>query len=82
MFGRDAILNTTFQANWKYIKDRKQKLIHKNNQRENSKRIPHENKIHDKVLLDKGDIKGKYKDKYEGPYTVVQVNDNNGTVWI
>ena len=67
VFGRDAILNTTFQANWKYIKDRKQKLIHKNNKRENSKRIPHEYKIHDKVLLDLGDIKGKYKEKYEGP---------------
>ena len=57
-------------------------MIHKNNQRENSKRIPHEYKIHDKVLLDKGDIKGKYKDKYEGPYRVVQVNNNNGTVRI
>ena len=82
VFGRDAILNTTFQANWKNIKDRKQKLIHKNNKRENSKRIPHEYKIHDKVLLDLGDIKGKYKDKYDGPYVVVQVNDNNGTVRI
>ena len=40
VFGKDAILNTTFQANWKYIKHRKQKLIHKDNQRENSRRIP------------------------------------------
>ena len=27
VFGRDAIMNTVFQANWKYIKDSKQALI-------------------------------------------------------
>ena len=81
VFGRDAILNTVFEANWKYIRDRKQKIIRKNNQKENSKRIPHEYAIGDKVLLDLGDIKTKFDAKYEGPYTVVQVN-NNGTVRI
>jgi hypothetical protein len=39
VFGRDAILNIKFQANWKYIKDRKKKIILKNDQRENKKRI-------------------------------------------
>ena len=41
VFGRDAILNTTFEANWKYIKDNKQKRIHKNNLQENKSRISH-----------------------------------------
>ena len=81
VFGRDAILNTTFQANQQYIKDRKQKLIQLNNQKENAKRIPHDYKVNDKVLLHLGDIKGKFKPKYDGPYVMVQVN-NNGTVCI
>ena len=80
-FIRDAILNTVFQANWKYIRDRKQAIISKNNKRENSKRIPHTYQVGDKILLDKGDIKTKFDAKYEGPYQVVQVN-NNGTVRI
>ena len=81
VFGRDAILDTVFQANWKYIHDRKQAIICKNNQYENSKRIPHTYQVGDKVLLDLGDIKTKFDPKYEGPYQVVQVN-NNGTVRI
>ena len=80
VFGRDAILNTTFQANWRHIKERKQALIQKNNMMENSKRIPHAYQIGDKVLLDLGDIKAKFADpKCDGPYDIVQVN-NNGTV--
>ena len=41
VFGRDAILNTKFEANWKLIKERKQKLIQQNNLKENNKRIEH-----------------------------------------
>ena len=37
VFGRDAILNVEFEANWNFIKENKQKLIHLNTQRENSK---------------------------------------------
>ena len=81
VFGRDAILNTVFHANWKYIRDRKQAIIHKNNQRENAKRIPHTYQVGDKVLVDLGDVKTKFDPKYEGPFQVVQVN-NNGTVRI
>jgi transposase InsO family protein len=43
-FGRDAILNIKFEANWDYIKQRKQDLIDYNNKRENKKRIPHTTK--------------------------------------
>ena len=79
MFGRDAILNTQFQADWNYIRERKQQLIRKNNQNENSKRIPHDYQIGDQVLMDLGDVKTKFDPKFSGPYEVVQVNDG-GTV--
>ena len=46
VFGRDAILNTQFKANWKYIKERKQKLIEQNNKRKNKKQIAHEYHAH------------------------------------
>ena len=41
VFGRDAILNTQFEANWKYIKERKQKLIEQNNECKNKKQLVH-----------------------------------------
>jgi hypothetical protein len=63
VFGRDAILNIKFEADWQYIKRRKQKLIHENNKRENAKRIPHVYKTRDKVMYD---ITGKTLSKYDG----------------
>ena len=45
VFGRDAFLNIAHDANWKYIKKRKQQLIKINNIRENRKRIPYQYKI-------------------------------------
>ena len=79
VFGRDAILNTKFEADWNYIRSRKQKIIKQNNQRENAKRLPHQYREGDQVLLTK-ESKSKYGHaSYEGPYTIVQVNDN-GTV--
>ena len=41
IFGRDAILNISHTANWALIKERKQKLINKNNERENRTRLEH-----------------------------------------
>ena len=81
VFGRDAILNIKFQADWNIIKQRKQQLIYLNNKRENSKRLEHTYNVNDKVLLDvKDTTKAKYaKNPYKGPYHIVQVNDN-GTV--
>jgi len=38
VFGRDAMLNATFQADWQFIRERKQRLIIQNNKRENAKR--------------------------------------------
>src|SRR5210317_613071 len=33
VYGRDAIMNIKFKADWKYIKERKQKIIEKNNKK-------------------------------------------------
>jgi hypothetical protein len=79
VFGRDAILNVSFEANWQYLKERKQKLILHNNQRENSKRIPHTYAVNDMVMIKQGRTRKHGNTKYEGPFRIVQVNDN-GTV--
>ena len=80
VFGRDAFLNVSFEADWQYLKDRKQKMIRHNNERENSKRIPHTYQVNDQVLI-KQDPNRKHDGtpKYLGPFRIVQVNDN-GTV--
>jgi transposase InsO family protein len=81
VFGRDAILNTKFEANWAMIKDRKQKLIDLNNQRENRSRINYNYKVEDKVLY-KNKTTAKFgEDPWQGPFVVKRINDN-GTVWL
>ena len=79
VFGRDAILNMQFEANWNFIREHKQRIIKKNNQRENAKRIEHTYREGNKVLY-AVDMKSKYgEDPFKGPYKIVKVNDN-GTV--
>ena len=81
VFGRDAILNTKFEADWNFIRQRKQKLILTNNQRENMKRVEHEYHVNDKILI-KNDELSKYgSNPWTGPYRIVNVYDN-GTVRI
>ena len=79
VFGRDAMLNASFQADWEFIKERKQRLILQNNKRENAKRIPHTYNVGDVVVVKAG-VKRKHgKDPYLGPMRITQVYDN-GTV--
>ena len=78
VFGRDMIFNIKHEANWEFIRQRKQKIIEKNNQAENAKRIPHQYAVGDKVLLKRG-TENKYETPYKGPYTILTINDN-GTV--
>jgi hypothetical protein len=78
VFGRDMIFNIQHTANWEYIRQRKQALIHKNNQRENSKRIPHVYAIGDQVMLRRG-TENKYETPYSGPHNITKVF-MNGTV--
>ena len=78
IFGRDMILNMQYLADWTAIKARKQQLICKNNIIENSKRIPYQYKVGDKVMLENHHA-NKYEQPYKGPYLVMQIN-TNGTV--
>ena len=79
VFGRDSILNTKFEADWNIIRQRKQSMIAKNNERENQGRIKHTYKVGDKVLYKREDKAKFQKDPWDGPYTLEEVF-NNGTV--
>ena len=82
VFGRDAIMNISFQADWNAIKENKQRMMQYNNLRENRKRIPHKYNVGDQVLMHIPDNKPKFgQDPFEGPFRVVQVYDN-GTIRI
>ena len=81
VFGRDAITNIMFEANWDEIKAQKQKRIKENNLKENSKRIKHTYKTGDQVLHQKLS-KSKYgQNPWDGPFKIRKVYDN-GTVLI
>jgi RNase H-like domain found in reverse transcriptase/Integrase zinc binding domain/Reverse transcriptase (RNA-dependent DNA polymerase) len=80
VFGRDAILNIRFEANWNYIKEQKQKLIHKNNKAENAKRIPHKYKVGDKVLFREIETAKYGNNPWTGPYIIRQVRTNGSVL--
>ena len=74
VFGRDAILNTRREADWKIIKDHKLRLINRGNER-----VEHTYRVGNKILL-KNEWKTKFnQDAYKGSYTITAVRDN-GTV--
>ena len=63
----------------KIVKDRKQRLINRCNERENKNRKDHTYRVGDKILL-KNEWKTKFnQDAYKGPCTITAVRDN-GTV--
>ena len=76
VFGRDAILNIGFQADWEFIKTRKQKRILDNNQREKKRRKDHTYTIGDKVMIHLNPNRKHGSDRWSGPHTVTRVNDN------
>lgn len=79
VFNRDAIRNVPFQADWLEIKQRKQRLIQKNNARENATRIDHTYKVGDRVLVLQDPNRKFGVDRYKGPFEIVQTHEN-GTV--
>jgi hypothetical protein len=80
VFGRDAMLNLPFTANWKYIEDRKRKMIEHNNKRENSKRLNHSYEPGDLVLIKQDQSRKFGRNPYKGPYTVVSARGANVTI--
>jgi hypothetical protein len=79
VFGRDALLNVSFEADWQYIKERKQHRILQNNKRENATRLPHNYSPGDRVMIKRNPNRKFDSPAYLGPHTVTQVFDN-GTV--
>jgi hypothetical protein len=76
VFGCDAMLNVQHEANWTYIKERRNNITSKNNKRENATCKKHEYNINNKVLL-KIQTNNKYRtNPYSGPFKIVQVNNN------
>ena len=79
VFGRDALLNIIFQADWETIRRRKQRMINLNNARENVKRCDYTYTVGQQVYVRLDPNRKHGEDFFKGPYTVTQVNDN-GTV--
>ena len=79
VYGRDAIHNVRFEADWQYIKERRQKVILQNNQRENATRIPYTYTIGEQVMIEQHQQRKYGSPRFKGPYTVDRVYDN-GTI--
>jgi len=79
VFGRDAMLNDTFQADWQFIQERKQRLIFQNNKRENAKRKPHTCNVGDVAVVKAGKGHKHGSNPYLDPMRITQAYDN-GTV--
>ena len=80
VFGRDAIFNTPFKPDWEQIRERKQKIIKDNNDRENENRKTHHYQVGDQVLVKRGRRRKFDGPLHAGPYTVTRVHDDNGTL--
>jgi len=79
VFGQDAMLNATFQADWQFIQERKQRLIIQNNKRENAKRKPHAHNAGDVVVVKAGKGRKDGSNPHLDPMRITQACDN-GTV--
>ena len=74
VFGRDMILNIGHIANWKAIAERKQKIINRNNERENKRRLDHFYQVGDQVMVAPlTTIQPKLRPKFKGPYEITNV---------
>jgi len=76
VFGRDAMLNASFQADWQFIKERKQRLIIQNNKRENATRKPHAHNAGDVVVVKAGAGHKHGSNPCLNPMRITQVCDN------
>jgi hypothetical protein len=81
VFRRDMLFDLSFTTEHYEIKKSKQEASDANTHKENSKRINHEYKVNDQVLLDRDILQRKLIPKRDGPYQVVQVY-SNGTLKI
>jgi hypothetical protein len=75
------LLPIQLKTDWARIRQRKQNLIDINNRKENSKRIEHEYRVGEKVLLEKQGLISKLSAPRTGPYRITHTY-TNGTVRI
>ena len=75
------LLPIEFKADWAHIIQCKQNQIHKDNLRENNKRIAYTYKIGDKVYITRPGKVKKMSPPRVGPYDIIKVH-TNGTVRI
>ena len=81
VFKRDMFSPVSTEIDWNTIRNNKQIKINKSNDRENSKRAPRTYHRGDYITLKKPGILCKLAIPREGPYKVVQHN-NNGSILI
>ena len=75
------LLPIQLKTDWARIRQRKQDIINLNNKKENSKRIKHEYRVDEKVLLEKPGLISKLSSPRTGPYRITDTY-TNGTVRI
>jgi hypothetical protein len=81
VFGQDMLLHIQLKTDWARIRQRKQDIINVNNRKENLKRIEHEYRVGEKVLLEKPGLISKLSAPRTGPYRITETYAN-GTVRI
>lgn len=80
VFNRDVMFNIKHVANWKAIKEHKQKKIDHNNARENAKRLEHTHHVGEEALVTR-DEANELEKLHQGPFKVVEAF-TNGTVHV
>ena len=75
------LLPIQLKTDWARIRQRKQDIIDYNVRRENLKRIEHEYRVGDKVLLEKPGLISKLSAPRTGPFRITETY-TNGTVRI
>jgi len=79
VFGREAMLNASFQADCQFIKEQKQRLVIQNNKRENAKCKPHACNTGDVAAVKAGAGRKHGSNPHLNSMRITQANDN-GTV--
>lgn len=81
VFNKDLIMRTNMEANVELVLQGREKAVTQNNARENKRRLVHEYKVGQKVLILSGGLDPKLK-LHQGPYEIKSVNKSNGTLHI
>jgi len=84
VFGRDMLFDIDFTADWHQIYERRQKMINKNNLRENLSRLDYQYQVGDLVTIRNDYLKITKKADLanDRPHTVVAVKNNGATLRI